>query len=531
MWREVCRLASIGFCFVLACASTSQAQKRGGVLVLSHIDSPPSPSIQEEGTSSVSIPFMSMFNNLVIYDQHKPINTFDTIMPELATKWAWNVGSTAITFTLREGVSWHDGTPFTSADVKCTWDMVSGLVPDKIRKSPRREWWDNLERISVNGAAEVTFHLKRPQPSFIALLAAGWSAVYPCHVSSDAMRTKPIGTGPFRFVEFKRNESIRLTRNENYWKPGLPYLDGIEFKIMPSRSTRNLAFISGKVDMTFPTDVTAPLLNDIRTGAPTAQCVLRPINANTNIILNREAPPFNNADIRRAVALSVDRAAFNKILSGGHADIGAAMLPGPEGQWAMPAEMLATLPGYGPDVGKNRDEARALMRKNGYGPENRLKLKIVTRDIATYRDASLLMSDQMREIFIDSEVEPADTTQFYNRMFRKDYAMSLNITGNSLDDPDQNFFEHFGCGSIRNYAGYCNRDLQADFVAQSSEPDIEKRRRMVWAIERKLAEDVVRPIIVHDRRAVCFHAYVKNMTIMTNSTYNGWRWEDVWMDK
>ena len=175
MWREVCRLASIGFCFVLACASTSQAQKRGGVLVLSHIDSPPSPSIQEEGTSSVSIPFMSMFNNLVIYDQHKPINTFDTIMPELATKWAWNVGSTAITFTLREGVSWHDGKPFTSADVKCTWEMVSGLVPDKIRKSPRREWWDNLERISVNGAAEVSFHLKRPQPSFIALLAAGWS--------------------------------------------------------------------------------------------------------------------------------------------------------------------------------------------------------------------------------------------------------------------------------------------------------------------------------------------------------------------
>lgn len=207
------------------------------------------------------------------------------------------------------------------------------------------------------------------------------------------------------------------------------------------------------------------------------------------------------------------------------------MLPGPEGQWAMPAEMLAALPGYGPDVGKNRDAARALMRKHGYGPENRLKIKVVTRDIATYRDAALLMSDQLREIFIDGEVEPADTTQFYNRMFRKDYALSLNITGNSLDDPDQTFFEHFGCGSIRNYANYCNRELQADFVAQSQEPDIEKRRQMVWEIERKLAEDVARPVIMHDRRAMCFQAYVRNVTVMTNSTYNGWRWEDAWLDR
>ena len=197
----------------------------------------------------------------------------------------------------------------------------------------------------------------------------------------------------------------------------------------------------------------------------------------------------------------------------------------------MPKEMLETLPGYGPDVAKNRDEARALMRKNGYGPENRLKLKIVTRDIATYRDASLLMSDQMREIFIDSEVEPADTTQFYNRMFRKEYTLSVNITGNSLDDPDQNFFENFGCGSIRNYAGYCDKDMQDAFSAQSRETDVAKRRAMIWEIERRLAADVVRPIIVHDRRAACFHPYVKNMTIMTNSVYNGWRWEDVWLDK
>ena len=512
-------------------AGTALAQKRGGVLTLSHIDSPPSPSIQEEGTSSVVIPFMALYNNLVIYDQHKPVNTFDTIVPELATQWDWGADGTTLTFALRQGVKWHDGKPFTAADVKCTFDMVSGLAPNKIRKSPRKQWWDNLAKISTSGDFSVTFHLKQRQPSFIALLAAGWSPVYPCHVSSDAMRTKPIGTGPFRFVEYNRNENIKMVRNDNYWKPGLPYLDGIEYRIIASRSTRNLAFVSGKVDMTFPTDVTAPLLKDIRNGAPNAQCVLRPLNANTNIIFNRDTPPFDKLEVRRAVALSVDRSAFNTILSDGQAAIGAMMLPPPEGQWGMTNEMLASLPTYGPDVAKNREEARALMQKNGYGPANRLKLKIVTRDLATYRDATLLMIDQMRDIYIDGEVEPVDTTLFYNRMFRKEYTLSVNITGNSLDDPDQNFFENFGCGSIRNYAGYCDKDMQDAFSAQSRETDVAKRRAMIWEIERRLAADVVRPIIVHDRRAACFHPYVKNMTIMTNSVYNGWRWEDVWLDK
>ena len=131
-------------------------------------------------------------------------------------------------------MKWHDGKPFTAADVKCTWDMVSGLEKGKIRKSPRQAWFTNLESITVNGEHEVTFHLKRPQPSMLALLAAGWSPVYPCHVSSAAMRTKPIGTGPFKFVEFRQNEIIRMERNPDYWKPGLPYLDGIEYRSSPA---------------------------------------------------------------------------------------------------------------------------------------------------------------------------------------------------------------------------------------------------------------------------------------------------------
>ncbi len=110
--------------------------------------------------------------------------------------------------------------------------------------------------------------MKRPQPSLLAMLASGYTPIYPCHVPAAQMRTHPIGTGPFKFVEMKQNESIKLEKNPDYWKKGLPYLDGIEFTIIKNRATAVLAFVAGKVDMTFPTEMTAALIKDIKSQDP-----------------------------------------------------------------------------------------------------------------------------------------------------------------------------------------------------------------------------------------------------------------------
>jgi peptide/nickel transport system substrate-binding protein len=100
------------------------------------------------------------------------------------------------------------------------------------------------------------------------LLASGYSPIYPCHVSGRDMRTHPIGTGPFRFTEYKPNQSIKVTRNPDYWRPGRPYLDGIEYTMIANHSTAILAFATGKFDMTSPYDVTVPLLKDVKSQAP-----------------------------------------------------------------------------------------------------------------------------------------------------------------------------------------------------------------------------------------------------------------------
>ena len=529
MTQAVCPALAIAIS--LALAQPALAQKQGGILRVYHRDNLPSASIHEEATISTVAPFMSVFNNLVVYDQTKPLNTADTIVPDLAESWTWDNTNTRLTFTLRHGVKWHDGKPFTANDIQCTWNKLTGKDPDEFRKNPRAIWWHNLKEVTVNGDYQATFVLNRPQPSFLAMLASGYSPVYPCHVSSKDMRTNPIGTGPFKFVELKRGQSLTFTRNPDYWKQANSYLQGIEWKVIENRSTRILAFVAGDFDMTFPTDVTIPLLKDITAQAPKAICELAPIYVSTNLIVNREAAPFNDPQVRKAMALALDRKAFIDILSGGKADISGVMLPPPEGAWGMPPDVLSTLPGYSADVEKSRAEARAIMQGLGYSETNPLKVKISTRNIAVYRDPAVILIDQLKNIHIEGELEVVDTSIWHARVARKEYTVGLNLTGVGVDDPDVNLYENYSCNSERNYTQYCNKEVDALIDRQSQEIDKEKRKQLVWGIERKLAEDSARPIISYDRTATCWQPTVKGFVLHHNGIYNNWRFENVWLDK
>ena len=329
----------------LITADAALAQKQGGVLRVYHRDSPASMSIHEEGTVGVIMPMMGVFNNLVIFDQHVPQNSLQSIMPELATSWAWSEDGTELTFKLRDGVKWHDGQPFTAEDVKCTFDLLTNQGKEKLRLNFRETWWVNVAETTTNGDREATLHLKRPQPAFLALLASGDTPIYPCHVSPREMRQHPIGTGPFKFVEYKPNQEIKLARNPDYWKPGRPYLDGIEYTIIPNRSTAILGFIAGKFDMTFPYEVTVPLLKDIKTQAPQATCEVGMASESIGMLVNRTVAPFDNADLRRAMALTLDRKSFIDILGQGEGEIGGALMPPPDGVWGMPPDMAADTTG------------------------------------------------------------------------------------------------------------------------------------------------------------------------------------------
>ena len=156
---------------------------------------------------------------------------------------------------------------------------------------------------------------------------------------------------------------------------------------------------------------------------------------------------------------------------------------------------------------------------------------MTTRDLPAYRDVAVILIDQLKEVYIDGLLDMIDTANYYTKIMRKDYAIGVQYSESGVDDPDQQFYENYVCGSDRNYTGYCNPEVDKLVDRQSSETDIERRRQLVWEIERKLAEDGSRPVIFYAVSAACAQPYFKGDAMMINSVYNGWRMEDVWLDK
>jgi peptide/nickel transport system substrate-binding protein len=171
------------------------------------------------------------------------------------------------------------------------------------------------------------------------------------------------------------------------------------------------------------------------------------------------------------------------------------------------------------------------MQKLGYGPEKPLMIKVAARNIPLYRDPAVILIDQLKEIYIAGELELIETANWFPKLARKNYMVGLENQGSGVDDPDQQFYENYACGAERNLTGYCNPELEKQFERQSVEPDQEKRKQLVWEIDKQLQQDGARLIIYHLRGATCWHPRLNGLGTMVNSIYNGYRYEDLWLDK
>src|SRR5215468_7339412 len=160
------------------------------------------------------------------------------------------------------------------------------------------------------------------------------------------------------------------------------------------------------------------------------------------------------------------------------------------------------------------------MHKLGYGSDKSLPIKVSTRDLPSFRDPAVLLIDQLKQIYIDGELEIIDTSLYYPKILRKDFTVALNLQPGG-PDPDPPLGNLYGCGSSVNTDGYCNAEVDKMIEQQSMEGDAARRRQILWAIERKLAEDVVRPIIFYNHFASCWQPYVKGPTMMVDSLFNG----------
>jgi peptide/nickel transport system substrate-binding protein len=512
--------------------AAAPAAKSGGVLnVAQREDTPQGFAIHESSTISTTWPAMPCFSNLVLFDPLKQRESVETVVGELAEKWSWQDNYRNLVFFLRRNVKWHDGQPFTSRDVKFTFDMLRE-APDaaaKLRINPRKDWYVNVQNIETPDPYTVIFHLERPQPAMLLMLASGYTPIYAAHVPPAQYRTACVGTGPYKVKEWRKGEFIEYVKNPDYFVKGRPHLDGIKYIVIKERGTRVAALQAGQVDVAFPGDTSKTTAEQLKKAVPQMVVTRAAENVNENMIMNTKKPPFDNPKVRIAVSQAIDRRGLNQAVHQGGATIGISMPSPPWGVWGLPEKDVNALIGYG-KTADEKAKAKKLMAETGYTPDKPVKVEIVTRAIAIYVDMASFIINELKQIGIDASLKQIETAQWHAMATRGEYQIGANLTGIGIDDPDANFYENFACGSPRNYTFYCNEQIAAMIDRQSAEIDPKKRLAMVWEIERKLEEEASRPTLIWRVDNFAHWPQVKNL-IPHNNFYNYGRMQEVWLDR
>jgi peptide/nickel transport system substrate-binding protein len=511
-------------------SARAETPKYGGILnVMQREELPQGFSIHETSTIATVWPASPCFNNLVYFDPMKPAESADTIVGELAEKWSWQDGYRNLVFFLRKGVKWHDGQPFTSRDVKFTFDVVREApeIPARLRLNPRKDWYANVEAIEAADPYTVVFRLKRPQPSILMMLASGQSPVYPAHVPLAEQRTRCTGTGPFKFKEWRRGEFVEYVKNPDYFVKGRPYLDRLRYVIISERGTRTAALQAGRLDTAGPGETTKAIAEQLKAAVP--QMVITPVGSLTspNLLVNHTRPPFNDVRVRRAVDLAIDREGYIRGVLQGAGVVGAALAPRPYGSWGLGDGELGQILG-------NREgrkaAAKKLLAEAGHGPANPLRFEAQTRAIATYVDLTSYVVNELKQVGVEITVKQLDSVQWYGITTRKEFQLGINISGYGVDDPDAILFENYTCTSLRNYTGYCDEGVSRLIDQQSQELDPKKRLALVHQVQRKLIEAGARPTVSWGIDHFAHWARVKNL-VPHHSLYSFGRMQEVWLDR
>ncbi len=522
--------------FVLSCSSVSPpapgqqtpgdnlsqgtAQpKYGGVLPLAQaVGDPPSFDAHQEATLDVVGPTSPTYDRLLQYD----IQDETKVVPDLAERWEWIADGKALTFFLHKGVKFHNGNPFTAEDVKFTLDRLR--VPPKGVSSLRQSLFDPVQDVIVVDPATVKVTVKRPYPALLFVLAGGFMQIYDKEFveekGQDIMKKEVMGTGPFKFTEYIRGVSIEVVKNPDYWKQGKPYLDGIKYYVIPDEGTRVAALRAGQI------------LICGGCGAQNVDKVVQEMGGKVqlqtkggggipHLTLNTAKPPFDNVKVRQAINYAINRTDLSKITLSNV----RGTFPDP---WGLPPEELAKMPGYNTDQAANVAKAKQLLAEAGF-PDG-FATSIETRQGKSYEDVGIFVQDALKSIGVTVKLNLLETSAYFDVSAKGPFNMLYTSPATTFKDPDAYYAELWICDSVRNYARYCDAELDALYLKQSSTLDVAERKRLVNELERKMltvsykvmvGQNVGRDLIWNSVQNYYAHGVTHNNKKMT----------EVWLDK
>ncbi len=477
---------------VLAGVMPATAQTAGGTFVYIVQPEPPSLASYLSTSGPIGLVAPKIYDGLFDYDNDL------NIVPALAEGYEISEDGKTVTFTLRKGVKWHDGEDFTSEDVQFTVMDVLKVVHPRGPNSFR-------EVVSIDTPDDHTavFNLANPAPYMMRALSGYESPIVPKHLldgedlrSADLVNN-PVGTGAFKFVEWKKGQYIRLDKNEDYWKPGLPYLDRVVGRFIPDASTRTAAMENGEV--LYGAYGAIPNIDAVRLremdefGVTTDGYSM--INPMALMEFNTTKPPFDNPAMRKAMSLVVDREFLIENIWFGYGNAATSALSSNFAATGLYAEGLPNYP-----AGGDTDAAIAVLDEAGLMPDANGVRASFTLDLIPYgedwRRAGEYMKQALAPLGVEVELRYEDVPTWIKRVYG-DYDFDMNINYfYQLSDPVLGVHRHYGTDQIRqgtafvNSSRYSNPDLDVLLNSGAQEPDAAARAATYGDIQKILADDL-----------------------------------------
>jgi hypothetical protein len=366
-------------------APAEENPRHGGTLRVALAGEPPSLDMHQEQTFIVAIPLSPVYNTLVMFDPH----SYPKIIGDLAQSWTVSEDRMTWIFTLHQGVKFHDGSDLTSADVKASWDKI--VFPPQGLVSPRKSEYDTIKSIEAPDPYTVVFHLHYASTSFLSGLAHPANFIYAKkYLDQDPnwYKRHTMGTGPFKLKGYVRGSTLELERNPNYWKQGLPYLDGIKYFIILGDNERAHSILSDHTDIEFR-GLNPTFIGVMKNKMGNRLTVAYPgTPVHWGVAINIDKKPFDDERVRKALSLAINRYEMATIIGPltSMDTLGGPQPPDTLG--ALTEEELQQLPGFRKDYESSLAEAKQLLQEAGY--PNGFKTVLTNRDIKLpYFDRSI----------------------------------------------------------------------------------------------------------------------------------------------
>jgi peptide/nickel transport system substrate-binding protein len=498
--------------------------RRGGILDFAVDAEPPNYDCHANVSFANLHPIAPHYSTLLKFDTAD----YPQIKGDLAESWTVSPDGLTYLFKLRPGVLFHDGSRLTSQDVKASYERI--VRPPAGVVSVRRVDYVAIGGIDTPDPLTVVFHLRWPEAAMLQNFASEWNAIY----SAARLKEDPhfpaghiLGTGAFSFVEYVKGDHWSGRRFAGYFRPDRPYLDGYRAHFVTGAKMIE-AFKAGRI------------MADFRFISPNERSELvaargdriavyeSPTLLNLLVVFNVKRPPYDNAPVRRALSLAIDRWGAAEALSQSTVlkFVGGLLRPG--FSMATPEAELAQLPGYWHDAAASRGAARQLLAQAGLP---RLRVKLINRDLPMpWIPGGDYVAEAWRAVGLEVEHDKLGLKDWTKTLAEGDFEAAIDFAGDYFDDPNLQLTKYVSRDlSPSNYSSSTDRYLDALYIGQAVSVDPRRRQQIFREFERQALTQAYTVPILWYNRIVPTAVNVKGWN-MTPSQYIGQDLTDVWLD-